>query len=146
MDHGSLSPDFRWLDRPDVFHDRVRAVAAADALRSVAAGPHACADLAMVHRHAGAVAAMAPGGSARDAPAHGLLRLHAPRHPSPGVDRHRVDAGWARAGDLGIDLRVRPRVSTSTLACRAGPVHLQPRSASDAYTGAPERLRAVGGH
>jgi cytochrome c oxidase subunit 1 len=51
VDHGPLPPDLRRRHRDHVLRDRVRPVAAPDRPRARQPAPHACAAVAVVHRH-----------------------------------------------------------------------------------------------
>ena len=82
------------------------------------------AAVAVVRRHARPVDALAPGGPARDAAAHGVLRLHASGPCAAGVDRHGVDAGRSVASSLRGPPRLHPGHGTWR-APHAGAVHVQ---------------------
>ena len=123
---GPLPPDLRRRDRHHVLHDRLRAVAAARALGAAARGVDPAAALALVHRHARALAAVALGRPARPAAADGVLRLPPSGARAAGVDRDDVDLRRAGPGRLGAAVRRHPRPGAPQ-AGRAGAVHVRRR-------------------
>ena len=130
---GPLPPDLRRRDRHHVLHGRLRAVAAADALGAPARGVDPAAALALVHRHARALAAVALGRPARPAAADGVLRLPPSGARAAGLDRDDVHL---RRADPGSSRRC---CSSSSSPARTSSRPSLPRSAS-----APRRIPGCG--
>ena len=116
-----------------------------DALGAPARGVDPAAALALVHRHARALAAVALGRPARPAAADGVLRLPPSGARAAGMDRDDVHLRRAGPGRLGAAVRRHPRPGAPQ-AGRACRVHVRRCGASRVAAAVrAERLRAVGG-